>query len=129
MNGNARRLPPRKVNWLLGIRIGNNDLGRSPTTWTLGDVGRISMTFDVSFRKQKMQVKSETPLPGSPAVNPELVRYSQLVNNWLLQGLLTTRLTQIYRSTARELEFLSAVVLGRSVEWSTIVEFWREKIG
>jgi hypothetical protein len=37
------------------------------------------MTFDVSFRKQKMQVKSETPLPGSPAVNPELVRYSQLV--------------------------------------------------
>jgi hypothetical protein len=35
------------------------------------------MTFDVSFRKQKMQVKSETPLPGSPAVNPELVRYSQ----------------------------------------------------
>jgi len=57
------------------------------------------MTFDVSFRKQKMQVKSETPLPGSPAVNPELVRYSQLVNNWLL----TTRLTQI--NGARELEF------------------------
>jgi len=63
------------------------------------------MTFDVSFRKQKMQVKSETPLPGSPAVNPELVRYSQLVNNWLL----TTRLTQI--NGARELKFLSAVVL------------------
>jgi hypothetical protein len=63
------------------------------------------MTFDVSFRKQKMQVKSETPLPGSPAVIPELVRYSQLVNNWLL----TTRLTQI--NGARELEFLSAVVL------------------
>jgi len=54
------------------------------------------MTFDVSFRKQKMQVKSETPLPGSPAVNPELVRYSQLVNNWLL----TTRL-DLLRSTAR----------------------------
>ena len=80
------------------------------------------MTFDVSFRKQKMQVKSETPLPGSPAVNPELVRYSQLVNNWLL----TTRLTQI--NGARELKFLSAVVL--EVEaWSGFLEFWREKIG
>jgi hypothetical protein len=66
------------------------------------------MTFDVSFRKQKMQVKSETPLPGSPAVNPELVRYSQLVNNWLL----TTRLTQI--NGAREMEFLSSAVVLRS---------------
>jgi len=130
VNGNARRLPPRKVNWLLGIRIGNNDLGRSPTTWTLGDVGRISMTFDVSFRKQKMQVKSETPLPGSPAVNPELVRYSQLVNNWLL----TTRL-DLLRSTARaraareRRASWSSCLLSSWVEAWSGVEFWREKIG
>ena len=68
-----------------------------------------------------------SPLSTDPV--KALIWLCELDNNWLLQGLLTTRLTQIYRSTARELEFLSAVVLGRSVEWSTIVEFWREKIG